>query len=273
MAYDLSMPDLATSIGLVTEVLTWAALVPGVLLLLVAAVLRLAGIRWHSADGVAFDDGRRRGVRWFDTRHGFLEGVFPAGTSADVAAGSDVLVSTTLAGPTGGRCPNRSRRAGLCCCWARSLPRLASCPPWSGCSPWCLPVRRLGGGADAVLAVADARVASRGMAIAGAHAGADIRRRLLALLLDYLVILAWMAVLALFVPALAGYLRGLSGHARRAGAAGQPGPVLLPAHIRGRRIPLPDGSRPTSRHLGQAPDGLGGEHRPRMERHRLRSKF
>jgi len=86
------MPDLATSIGLVTEVLTWAALVPGVLLLLVAAVLRLAGIRWHSADGVAFDDGRRRGVRWFDTRHGFLEGVFPAGTSADVAAGSDVLV-------------------------------------------------------------------------------------------------------------------------------------------------------------------------------------
>jgi hypothetical protein len=92
VAYDLSMPDLATSIGLVTEVLTWAALVPGVLLLLVAAVLRLAGIRWHSADGVAFDDGRRRGVRWFDTRHGFLEGVFPAGTSADVAAGSDVLV-------------------------------------------------------------------------------------------------------------------------------------------------------------------------------------
>jgi hypothetical protein len=92
VAYDLSMSDLAVAVGLVTEVLTWAALVPGLLLLLVAAVLRLAGTRWHSADGVAFDDGRRRGVRWFDTRHGFLEGVFPTGAGSDVAAGSDVLV-------------------------------------------------------------------------------------------------------------------------------------------------------------------------------------
>ena len=86
------MPDLATSIGLVTEVLDGAALVPGVLLLLVAAVLRLAGIRWHSADGVAFDDGRHRGVRWFEHPARVPGRCFPGRTSADVAAGSDVLV-------------------------------------------------------------------------------------------------------------------------------------------------------------------------------------
>ncbi|NKX51785.1 hypothetical protein HER39_14670, partial [Arthrobacter deserti] len=85
------MPNVLDAVGLITEVLTWVVLGPG-LLLLAGGVVRLAGARWCSADGVAFVDGRRRGVRWFDHKHGFLEGVFAAGDGADLAAGADVPV-------------------------------------------------------------------------------------------------------------------------------------------------------------------------------------
>jgi hypothetical protein len=86
------MPNVLDAVGLISEVLTWVVLGPGLLLLLAGGAVRLAGARWCSADGVAFVDGGRRGVRWFDAKHGFLEGVFPAGGGAGLAAGADVLV-------------------------------------------------------------------------------------------------------------------------------------------------------------------------------------
>jgi hypothetical protein len=86
------MPQVLDAIGLISEVLTWVVLVPGLLLLLAGGVVRQLGARWHRAEGVAFADGGRRGVRWFDDKHGFLEGVFPAGDGAQPAAGADVPV-------------------------------------------------------------------------------------------------------------------------------------------------------------------------------------
>ncbi|MFD1214181.1 sortase [Arthrobacter sp. GCM10027362] len=86
------MSDVLDAVGLISEVLTWVALGPGLLLLLAGGTARWAGARWCSADGVAFVDGARRGVRWFDDKHGFLEGVVRAGDGAGPAAGTDVLV-------------------------------------------------------------------------------------------------------------------------------------------------------------------------------------
>jgi hypothetical protein len=89
---NLDMPNVLDAVGLISEVLTWVVLGPGLLLLLAGGTVRLAGARWCSAGGVAFVDGRRRGVRWFDGKHGFLEGDFPAGGGAELSAGADVLV-------------------------------------------------------------------------------------------------------------------------------------------------------------------------------------
>ncbi|MCG2622916.1 sortase [Arthrobacter sp. I2-34] len=86
------MPQVLDAAGLISEVLTWVMLGPGLLLLLAGGVVRLLGASWHRAEGVAFADGRRRGVRWFDHKHGFVEGVFPDGDAAPPAAGTDVLV-------------------------------------------------------------------------------------------------------------------------------------------------------------------------------------
>jgi hypothetical protein len=94
------MSDALETIGLISELVTWATLAPGLVLLLVAWLVRAAGVKWRSAEGVAFDDGVRSGVRWFDTEHGFLEAVLAPGETIPAASGSDVLVYYDSHDPT-----------------------------------------------------------------------------------------------------------------------------------------------------------------------------
>jgi hypothetical protein len=86
------MPDALETAGLISELVTWATLAPGLILLAAAWLVRVSGVRWRSAEGVAFDDGVRSGIRWFDNDHGFLEAVLAPGETIPAAPGSDVLV-------------------------------------------------------------------------------------------------------------------------------------------------------------------------------------
>ncbi|EMY32905.1 hypothetical protein D477_017814 [Arthrobacter crystallopoietes BAB-32] len=94
------MSDALETVGLISELMTWATLVPGLLLLLAAWLVKAAGVRWRSAEAVAFDDGVRSGVRWFDRDHGFLEAVLAPGETIPAVPGSDVLVYYDAHNPT-----------------------------------------------------------------------------------------------------------------------------------------------------------------------------
>lgn len=86
------MPSALESIGLITEILTWVGLVPGLLLLLAGWIVRHSGVKWCSADGVVFMDGEGTGFRWFDKQHGFLQARLPVEQERSVVPGSDVLI-------------------------------------------------------------------------------------------------------------------------------------------------------------------------------------
>jgi hypothetical protein len=84
------MRDALDALGVISEFLTWIGLLPGLVLLLVAWVMRRAQGAWAIADGVAFAAAGKAGYRWYDHRFQIQEALVPSAEA--LVPGTDVVV-------------------------------------------------------------------------------------------------------------------------------------------------------------------------------------
>lgn len=86
------MPRVSESLSLILDVLTWVGLVPGLLLLLVAGIVRRTGTEWVRVEAVAFASGGRTGYRWFGHGREVHEAWAAPAETGGIEPGDDVVL-------------------------------------------------------------------------------------------------------------------------------------------------------------------------------------
>jgi hypothetical protein len=85
----LSTPD---ALGLILELLTWVGLIPGLLFLLAAGIVRRNRTEWRRVDAVAVLSDGRSGYRWFGHDYEVHEAWAAPGETDAPEPGTDVVL-------------------------------------------------------------------------------------------------------------------------------------------------------------------------------------
>jgi hypothetical protein len=75
--------------GVITEVLTWVGLVPGILLILIAWIVRTSQLGWIATHAVVFVNGEGIGYRWHDQNYELRETLFSFRDGKDLVPGTE----------------------------------------------------------------------------------------------------------------------------------------------------------------------------------------
>ncbi|MHA7142502.1 hypothetical protein ACX80T_13305 [Arthrobacter sp. Sr33] len=78
--------------GVITEVLTWVGLVPGILLILVAWIIRTSQLGWTATDAVVFVSGEGIGYRWHDQDYEIRETLFSFREGKELVPGTEFIL-------------------------------------------------------------------------------------------------------------------------------------------------------------------------------------
>ncbi|WP_155849400.1 hypothetical protein [Arthrobacter sp. H20] len=78
--------------GVITEVLTWVGLVPGIMLILVAWIIRTSRLGWTATHAVVFVNGDGIGYRWHDHNYEVREALFSFREGKDLVPGTEFTI-------------------------------------------------------------------------------------------------------------------------------------------------------------------------------------
>ncbi|MHA7154817.1 hypothetical protein [Arthrobacter sp. TMN-50] len=78
--------------GAITEVLTWVGLVPGILLILTAWIIRTSQLGWTATHAVVFVTGEGIGYRWHDQDYEIREALFSFRDGKELVPGTEFTI-------------------------------------------------------------------------------------------------------------------------------------------------------------------------------------